>query len=166
MKILRTATLTAAALFGTLVGMQALAAEPNYTMTCDEVITKLNREATEAGKARFADLEGSCMGVVERDGELFMHTKMVIRRVRGNTVTIYLPATDRTFDVETTSTSRVKVGNNRVRIRDLNSGQELNIYVSVDEFTQPIIDEVHFETETEELVVAPAVVVAALPTTG
>ena len=106
------------------------------------------------------------MGVVERDGELFMHTKMVIRRVRGNNITIYLPATDRTFDVQTTSTARVKIGSNRVRIRDLSRGQELNIYVSVDEFTQPIIDEIAFETETEEMVIAPAVIAAALPTTG
>ena len=162
MNLLRAATLIVITMFG----MQALAAEPEYSMSCDEVITKLNREATPEGKARFGDLRGSCMGVVERDGELFMHTKMVIRRVRGNNITIYLPATDRTFDVQTTSTARVKIGGNRVRIRDLSRGQELNIYVSVDEFTQPIIDEIAFETETEEMVIAPAVIAAALPTTG
>ncbi|MCZ6644249.1 MAG: hypothetical protein O7F71_21950 [Gammaproteobacteria bacterium] len=44
--------------------------------------------------------------------------------------------------------------------------QELNIYVAVDEFTQPIIGEVAFVTETEEIVVVPAVIAPALPTTG
>ncbi len=163
MKILRTATFVAAAAFG----CSAYAAEPEYTMTCDEVLTQLDREATAEAKERFADLAGSCMGVVERDGNLYMHTKMVIRRVRGDTVTIYLPATDRTFDVDTSFNQRVRVGNNRVRVRDLSRGQELNIYVSVDEFTQPIIRQVAFETEVEdEIVVAPAVLAPALPTTG
>ena len=107
------------------------------------------------------------MGVVDRDGTLFMHTKMVVRRVSGNTVTIYLPATDRTFDVQTRTNARIRIGNNRVRISTLNRGQELNIYIPVDEFTQPIIDEVAFETEVEdELVLAPAVLAPALPTTG
>jgi hypothetical protein len=163
MRVIGTATFIAAAVFC----FSAHAAEPEYAMTCDEVITKLNREVTAEARARFADLEGSCMGVVDRDGTLFMHTKMVVRRVRGNTVTIYLPATDRTFDVQTRTNARIRIGNNRVRISTLNRGQELNIYVPVDELTQPIIDEVAFETDVEdELVVAPAVLAAALPTTG
>jgi len=167
MRTIRTATFIAAAMAAAVLSSAAYAAEPEYAMTCDEVITKLNREATAEARARFADLEGACMGVVDRDGKLFMHTKMVIRRVRGKTVTIYLPATDRTFDVDTQFNERVRVGNNRVRVRDLSRGQQLNIYVPVDEFTQPIIDEVAFETDVaEEIVIVPAVVAAALPTTG
>ena len=163
MRVTRTATFIAAALFS----FTAYAAEPEYTMTCDEIITQLNREATAEAKARFADLEGSCQGVVERDGRLFMHTEIVIRRVRGNVVTIYVPATDRTFEVNTQSNTRVKIGSNRVRVSTLSRGQALNIYVPVDEFTQPIIDEVAFETDVEdEIIIAPAVLAPALPTTG
>ena len=132
MKVIRTATFIVAA----TIGCTVYAAEPEYAMTCEEVITKLNREVTDEARARFADLEGSCMGVVDRDGELYMYTKMVIRRVRGNTVTIYLPATDRTFDVQAASNARVRIGSNRVRVSTLNRGQELNIYLSVEELTQ------------------------------
>ena len=161
MKILRTAILIVAA----TLSANALAVE--YTMSCDEVITKLNREATDAAKSRFVDLEGSCMGVIVRDGELVLHTKMVVRAVRGNEITIYLPATDRTFKVDADPKSRLIIAGRKVRPRDLNRGQELNIYVSVDEFTQPIIDEVAFETEEpDEIVVVVAVLAPALPTTG
>ena len=160
MKVIRTVMFTAVA----VLSANAFAVE--YTMSCDDVITKLNLEATGEAKARFADLEGSCLGVVERDGNLYMHTKMVIRSVRGNNITIYLPATDRTFTVRPDTSSRVVIAGRKIRPRDLSRGQELNIYVSVDEFTQPIIDEVAFETEPDEFVLAPAAMAAALPTTG
>ncbi len=146
-------------------GANALAAE-DYTMTCDEVITKLNLEATAAAKDRFADLSGSCLGVVERDGDLYMHTKVVVRRASSRRVTLDVPATDRTFDIAPEPGARVTIAGRKERVRDLPRGQELNIYIAVDEFTQPIIDEIAFETETEEFVLAPAVVAAALPTTG
>ena len=135
-------------------------------MTCDEVITKLNREVTGEAKERFADLEGSCLGVVDRDGELFMHTNVTVRRVTNSTVVLYVPATDRTFTVRPDSSSRVTVAGRKMRPRDLQRGQTLSIYVSVDQFTSPIIEEVAFVTETEEIVVAPAVIVPALSTTG
>ena len=54
-------------------------ADNHYDMSCEDVASQLNREMTEAGKERFADLAGSCLGVVDRDGALYMHTKMVVR---------------------------------------------------------------------------------------
>jgi len=38
--------------------------------------------------------------------------------------------------------------------------------VSIDKFTQPIIDEIVMPTDTDELVATPAQIAAALPTTG
>lgn len=149
-----------------LMSFSVYAQEREYVMSCDEIVTQLNREATDEAKARFANLAGSCLGVVDRDGQLFMHTNVVVRRVRGNNVTLYLPATDRTFEVDADPSSRVVIAGRKVRPRDLSRGQELNIYVPVEEFTQPIIDEVAFVTEEDDIVVAPAVVAAALPTTG
>lgn len=164
MKTIWTALLVALA---TVMGADASAAQQDYVMSCEDIITQLNREATAEAKERFADLEGSCMGVVDRDGELFMHTRMIVRRIRGNTITMYLPATDRTFRVETSRNERVMLGNNRVRVSELSSGQQLNIFVPVEEFTQPIIEQVAFETEVEEeIVIAPVVLVVTLPTTG
>lgn len=160
MKLIKISLIAIAGLFST----NALAQD--YVMSCDEIVTKLDREATAEAKARFADLRGSCMGVVEKNGELYMHTKLVVRRVRGNNVTFYLPATDRTFTTSPDPASRANIGGRNVRARDLVPGQELNLYVSVDEFTQPVIREVAWETETEEIVAAPVSAVAALPTTG
>ena len=160
MKLIKISLIAIAGLLST----NALAQE--YVMSCDEVVTKLDREATAEAKERFADLRGSCMGVVDRDGELYMHTKLVVRRVRGDNITFYLPATDRTFTTRPDAAARANIAGRNVRARDLVPGQELNIYVSVSEFTQPVIRTVHWETETEEIVAAPISTVAALPTTG
>jgi hypothetical protein len=147
-----------------LLGVSAVAEDSD--MSCADVLAKMRLEATPEALERFKDLEGSCMGVVERDGELFMTTKMVVRNVTGNNVTLYLPATDRTFRVRAEAGKRFMIGNTRVRARDLNRGQELHLYVSVAEFTQPVIEKIAFATESEEIIIAPVVVVAAMPTTG
>lgn len=168
MNTFKPAILLGAALIGSVVlpGSSAWAAE-DYVMSCDEIITKLNREATAEGKTRFADLEGSCQGVVERDGELYMSTTAVVRRASSSRVTLYLPATDRTFDISPSSESRVLVEGRKVRPSRLARGQELNIYVSVDAFTQPVIQEVALlTTEPESVTVVPAVLIPTLPTTG
>ncbi len=156
-------------LTGTGVGMlisMTVQAAPEYAMSCSDVIDKLNREATAEAQERFVDLEGSCMGVVDRGGNLYMHTKMVVRRVRGSKVTLYLPATDRTIEIEPGEDARVEIEGRKVRPRSLQRGQELNLYVSVDKFTQPVIDEIVLPTETDELISSPAEVAPALPTTG
>ncbi len=141
-------------------------ADDHYTMTCEDVTTQLNLEITEAGKERFANLAGSCLGVVDRDGALYMHTKMIVRKVRGNKVTLYIPANDTTTVISPESDARVLIGGQKIRPRDLTRGQELNLYVSVDKFTQPVIDEILMPSSTDELVSAPAEKVMALPTTG
>jgi len=162
----------AIALLASVFAVPAIAQDQEYVMTCDEVMTKLNREATAEAKERFADFKGSCMGVVDRDGALFVHTKMVVRRVSGNTVTLYLPATDSTVRVRPDSNSRVMIEGRKVRPRNLSPRQELDLYVSVDRFTQPIpadepmINEVMMLTEGDDLVAAPAEEVQAMPTTG
>ena len=90
-----------------------------------------------------------------------------MRRVRGNSVTLYIPANDSTITVSPDSDARVRIAGRKVRPRDLSRGQELNLYVSVDRFTQPVIDEIMLHTEEdEELVAAPAEPTPALPTTG
>jgi hypothetical protein len=159
MKALKTALIA----FAGLASANAMAVE--YTMTCEEALTRLDLEVTDEARERLGELEGACMGVVERDGELYMHTEMIVRRVRGSTLTMYLPATDHTFQVKPDFNQRVQIGNSRVRARDLNSGQSLNLYVPINAITQPVIRQIAFE-EDESLVVAPATAVAALPTTG
>jgi hypothetical protein len=133
-------------------------------LTCQDIEDKLGLEPTEEALERFKELRGSCEGVVMRDGKLFVMTRAVVRRASGRSVRLYLPATDHTFsvDVDPTETFELRGGRN-VRARDLNRGQELRIYVSVDRFTQPIITEMALSETSEEV---PVTVVEALPTTG
>jgi hypothetical protein len=150
-----------------ILSVQAVAADPEYVMSCEEIASRLEREVTAEARERYKDLRGSCLGVVDRDGALYLHTKMVVRRVSGSRVTIYVPANDTTIEVTPDSSARVILGGQKVRPRDLVRGQELNLYVSVDAITEPVIEEVLMPTEEEEeLVPAPAAAAVALPTTG
>ncbi len=155
-------------LVGALLAAQTMgvAAQDDYVMTCNEYLAREGRQVTDEARARFANLAGSCMGVVERDGGLYMHTKMVVRAVRGGEVTLYLPASDRTFSVRPDSSARVEIAGRKVRPRDLSRGDELNLYIAAEKFTQPMIDEVAFTTEDDRTVTATATATAALPTTG
>lgn len=161
MKIRMLATAVAAT-----ISFQAFAEEQEYVMSCAELAADMSLEITDEGRERFANLAGSCMGIVDRDGALYMHTSMVVRRVRGNTVTLYIPANDTTIEVEPDSDARVDIGGQKMRPRDLSRGQELDLFVSVDKFTQPVLDEIMMPTESGELVPAAAAPAAALPTTG
>ena len=126
-------------------------------------------EATAEAKERFSDLAGSCDGVYEVNGAMYVRVQATVRNRRGNTVRLYLPATDHTFEVTADDTGRVWIGGRKQRIRTLGRGDEIGIYLSVDRFAQERVTEVAFATEDdhqEEIVVAPVAEVAALPTTG
>ena len=126
-------------------------------------------EPTAEAKERFADLAGSCEGVYEINGANYVRSQAIVRSVRGNRVKLYMPATDHTFEVTAQSDGRVWVGNRKMRARDLNRGDEIGIYLSVDKFAEAKVDEIAFVTpdeHPEEIVVAPVEEVAALPTTG
>ena len=72
---------------------------------------------TQEARERFPDLAGACEGVVERDGELYGLFRAEVRRVRGNNVTLHLPATNHTFTVRPDSSTRVLVDGRKVRAR-------------------------------------------------
>jgi hypothetical protein len=64
---------------------------------------------------------------------------------------------------------RVNIGGRKVRPRDLNRGDEIGIYLSLDKFFENKVDEIAFATEEsnpEPIAIAPVVEVAALPTTA
>ena len=135
--------------------------------TCAQLGDKY--EVTAEAKERFADLAGSCEGVYEINGALFVRTQATVRNRRGNTVRLYLPATDHTFEVTAQEDGRVWIGGRKMRVRSLNRGDEIGIYLSVDKFANERVTEVAFATEDEHveaIVVAPVEEVAALPTTG
>jgi hypothetical protein len=110
---------------------------------------------TEEARQRFPDLAGACEGVVERDGELFGLFGAEVRRVRGNNVTLHLPATDHTFTVRPDPAVRVKAGDKMVRPRELMPTQKIRIYLSASEFAKPDVEEISFITESDFLVDVP-----------
>ena len=144
------------------------AVDPQLTdTTCEQLRDKY--EATADAQERFADLQGSCEGVYDVDGALYVRTSAVIRSKRGGKVTLYLPATDHTFDVTPDPSGRVWVGGRKMRVRDLGRGDELGIYLSVDKLAQARVDSVAFATEddhVDEVIEVSIEEVAALPTTG
>jgi hypothetical protein len=110
---------------------------------------------TQEARERFPDLAGACEGVVERDGELYGLFRAEVRRVRGNNITLHLPATDHTFTVKPDPATRVMVDGRKVRPRDLATRQEIRIYLSASEFAKPDVEEIAFVTESEFLVDVP-----------
>ena len=121
---------------------------------------------TQEALQRFPDLVGACEAVVDRNGELYGRFSAVVRRAGNRTVTLYLPVTDHTFKVDTKSDARVLIGSRKVRPRDLQRGQEIQIYLSARQFSQPDIQEVTLVTESEVIIDHPVEEVAVLPTTG
>jgi len=144
MKICAPALLLAAA----LLSVNATAQEMTQ-LSCKDFIP------TEEARERFPDLAGACEGVVERDGELYGLFRAEVRRVRGNNITLHLPATDHTFTIKPDPATRVLVDGKKVRPRDLATRQEIRIYLSASEFAKPDVQEIAFITESDFMVDVP-----------
>ena len=142
-----------------LIGTTA-AAQEMTALGCNDF--RRTNEAIE----RFPNLVGACEGIVERDGELFGMFRAVVRRTAGSTVTLRLPATGKIFSVKTDPSHRVLVDGRRTSVRNLKRGNEITIYLAVNEFAKPDIQEVAFVTEENILIEFEIEEVAALPTTA
>ncbi len=110
---------------------------------------------TQEARERFPDLAGACEGVVERDGELYGLFRAEVRRVRGNNVTLHLPATGHTFTVRPDPATWIKAGDKKVRPRDLVPTQQIRIYLSASEFSKPDVQEIAFVTGSDFMVDVP-----------
>ena len=121
---------------------------------------------TQEARERFPDLAGACQGVVERDGELYGLFRAEVRRVRGNNITLHLPATDHTFTVRPDPATWVMAGDKKVRSRDLMPTQEIRIYLSASEFSKPDVEEIAFITESDFLVDVPIDEVSSMSIPG
>ena len=111
---------------------------------------------TQEALDRFPDLAGACEGVVERDGELYGLFRAEVRRVRGNNITLHLPATGHTFTIKPEPSARVLIDGRKVRPRDLMPRDEISIYLSASEFAKPDVQEIAFITESDFMIDVPA----------
>ena len=153
--------------------VSAYAVDPVKTdMTCEQMSEKY--AVTAEAEERFADLVGTCEGVYEINGAMYVRAQAIVRNVRGRTVRLYLPATDHTFQVTAEADGRVWVGGQKMRVRDLGRGSEIGIYLSVDKFAEERVDEIVMVTPDEvtpdavevEVITVTIEEVEALPTTG
>ncbi len=150
--------------------VSAYAIDPVKTeITCEEIGEKY--AITAEAKERFADLIGTCEGIYDINGSQYARTSAIVRQVRGSKVRLYLPATDHTFQVTAESDGRVWIGDRKVSARDLQRGDEIGIYLSVDKFTEEKVTEIAMVTEDtheEEVVTVEVEEIPepVLPTTG
>ena len=152
---------------GALCALPAYAVEPEYAMSCDEA--RAEYQAKPGAAERFADLKGTCEGVYRINGALYAKAEAVVRSASSSKVRLYLPATDRTIESTPDADMRVDVGGQKVRVRSLDRGDEISIYLSLDAFFEDKVVEIAFATEEsnpEPIAIAPVVEVAALPTTA
>jgi hypothetical protein len=96
------------------------------TASAQEVsaLTCADFRPTPEALERYPNLAGACEAIIERDGELYGLFRAVVRRVRGNNVTMHLPATDKTFTVRPDAAHRVVADGQPIRARNLSRGQE------------------------------------------
>ena len=139
-----------------LVLAAAVQAQEPTALSCSDF------RPTPAALERYPQLEGACEAVVERGGELYVLYRAVVRRSSSRRVVLYIPAVDRTVEVEPKPGARAIIDGRKVRPRQLERGQELRIYLAVSEFAEPVIDEIAFTTE-EDLIIEHYV---ALPSTA
>jgi hypothetical protein len=82
---------------------------------------------------RFPNARDACLGVVEKNGEQYAKFTAEIDRVSGGRVDLKFLLPDgsysRTFSFNPPSDARVRIQGRTYRYRDLNRGQQINIYV-------------------------------------
>lgn len=110
---------------------------------------------------QFPNAKQACLGVVTRDGRQFAYFEARIRDVRGNTIEAEFKQPDGTWGNPVSftpdSNARARIAGQSYRYRDLNRGQELNVYLPPDRWEIAAQTDAAAEFET-----APAVTFAAL----
>lgn len=147
-------------ILGALLTSATATAQQPSALSCSDF------RPTDEAIERFPNLMGACEAIVERDGELYGLFRADVRRVRGNNVTLHLPATDKTFVVRPDASHRVFADGQKLRARNLSRGQEIRIYLAVSEFAKPDIDEVAFVTEDDFIIAVQVESADMLPTTA
>lgn len=95
---------------------------------------------------RFPNVRNACQGIETRDGRLFAHFEAVIQGTSGNSVRTRFRRADGElspeYSIEMPADARVSIGGREYRYRDLDRGQEIDIYMPGDlwEFHVPDTD--------------------------
>jgi len=154
-----------------ILGLALGALQPAFAATeaTASELTCADFKPTAEAAQRFADLKGACEKIVTIDDRLYAKVRAIVRKASSSSVTLNLPATDHTFTVNPKTDARVLIGDKKVRPADLARGQEISIYLPIDRFAEPNIQEIALVTEDTASVVTYDVVeekTPALPTTA
>ena len=99
-------------------------------LTCADI--EFNAEIT----SRYPDAQKGCLDVIESNGERFAKMSVELVRTGNNSATFKFKHADGTFGpthrAELDSGWRANIGGREYRIRDLQRGQELNLYLPAD----------------------------------
>lgn len=134
-------------------------------------VTCADIEFTSAITDVLPNANEACLGVVERDGAMFAEFRAEIVRNRGATTRAKFQRADGSwsdvFEFTPDKSRNVRIGGRNYRMRDMQRGQQLNIYLPADRFEIAVAEDDDVATPPTTLVMvtmwrAPAV----LPTTA
>ncbi len=119
------------------------------TASCDSIVF------TDAVLSRFPNAKDYCLEVALKDGDLFAHFEAEFVRRSGSDIVLRVKRPDGTFSdsiqITPPDDQRVNIDGRNYRMRDMNRGDTLDIWVPHDRFEVAV-----YETQ-EEFVAAPAV---------
>lgn len=132
---IRRALLVLQGMFFLAIGATASA---QTDLTCDDIV--FGAEVT----SRYADIADGCWDVVELDGERYAKMKVEILQTRGRTATFRFKHPDGSFGPTQSTTVasdwRAEIGGQTYSMRQLNAGQEVNVYVPSDRWEAQLGD--------------------------
>jgi hypothetical protein len=109
----------------------AIAASNAQSITCESA------QYSPEVLAKYPNISKACSDVITKSGEHYAVVKAQLDRVSGNSATIRVKHADGTYakrqTVKTNPDLRVNIDGKPTRVRDLATGQELTVYVKVDE---------------------------------
>jgi hypothetical protein len=109
----------------------AIAASNAQSITCQSA------QFSPEVLAKYPNISKACSDVITKSGEHYAVVKAQLDRVSGNSATIRVKQADGTYakrqTVKTNPDLRVNIDGKPTRVRDLATGQELTVYVKVDE---------------------------------
>ena len=126
-------------LLGFSVSGQLYAQQQESTVPCSDL------RFTSAVTDVLPNASDACLGVVEKDGRLFAEFKAEVVRNRAGTLRARLRRADGSwtgaYDFTPDMSRRINVGGRSVQIRDLQRGQQLNVFLPPDRFEIAVADD-------------------------
>jgi hypothetical protein len=142
-----------AALVLTAMSATAQARDEDMTgLTCDDIVYQY-RQTARASDVTADNIDAACRDVVELDGKKYAKLKVELDRVSGNNAQFHFIMPDgsssKRHSITVAPEWRTEINGRQYRMRELNRGQELNVYVPADRIVAHVasnVDEINTYT--------------------